>query len=54
MRADYHTEEMVEAPSDFTVQAVPVRRRYLGLPDFVKTRGGAYLFMPGLAAVRFR
>ena len=48
-----HTEEMEEAPDDFTVQATPVRRRYQKLPDFVTTRGGAYLFMPGLAAVRY-
>ena len=44
--------EMQQPTGDFTVQAQPVRRRYQALPDFVTVRGGAYLFMPGLAAVR--
>ena len=37
----------------FTVQAVPVRRRYLQLPAFVQTRGGGYFFLPGLNALRY-
>ena len=37
----------------FTVQAVPVRKRYLRLPAFVKTRGGGYFFLPGLSALRY-
>jgi Dyp-type peroxidase family len=39
--------------STFTVPARPVRRRYRGLPQFVRTRGGAYFFLPGVSAVRY-
>ena len=38
---------------EFTVPALPVRRRYRGLPQFVRTRGGAYLFLPGISALRY-
>jgi Dyp-type peroxidase family len=37
----------------FTVQAAPVRKRYLQLPAFVQTRGGGYFFLPGLSALRY-
>jgi deferrochelatase/peroxidase EfeB len=37
----------------FTVPAGPVRRRYRDLPQFVRTRGGAYFFLPGIAALRY-
>lgn len=37
----------------FTVQAQPVRRRFLGLPRFVTVRGGAYFFLPGHRALRY-
>jgi Dyp-type peroxidase family len=37
----------------FTVPARPVRRRYRDLPQFVRTRGGAYLFLPGISALRY-
>ena len=37
----------------FTVPARPVRRRYRDLPQFVRTRGGAYFFLPGIAALRY-
>jgi Dyp-type peroxidase family len=37
----------------FTVPTRPVRRRYQGLPQFVRTRGGAYFFLPGIAALRY-
>src|SRR5690348_15551173 len=37
----------------FTVPAHPVRRRYRGLPQFVRTRGGAYFFLPGVSALRY-
>jgi len=37
----------------FTAPALPVRRRYRGLPQFVRTRGGAYFFLPGLSALRY-
>jgi len=39
--------------SVFTVPDQPVRRRFARLPDFVTTLGGAYLFLPGLRALRF-
>jgi Dyp-type peroxidase family len=37
----------------FTEQARPVRRRHRGLPQFVKVRGGAYFFLPGLSALQY-
>ena len=37
----------------FTVQGAPVRRRYPGIERFVRVRGGAYFFLPGLKAVEF-
>jgi Dyp-type peroxidase family len=37
----------------FTVPAFPVRRRYRDLPQFVRTRGGAYFFLPGISALRY-
>ena len=37
----------------FTEPAVPVRRRHRGIPSFVTTRGGAYFFLPGVAALRW-
>ena len=41
------------AGATFTVPARPVRHRYRGLPQFVRTRGGAYFFLPGVSAVRY-
>jgi Dyp-type peroxidase family len=40
-------------PSSFVEPAVPVRRAYTGLPQFVRTRGGAYFFLPGIRALRY-
>lgn len=37
----------------FTVQAKPVRKRYLDLPAFTRTRGGGYFFLPGVRALRY-
>ncbi len=37
----------------FTVPAQPIRRRYRGLPQFVRTRGGAYFFLPSISALRY-
>ena len=37
----------------FTIPRRPVRRRMVGLPGFVITRGGEYCFMPGLRALRW-
>jgi Dyp-type peroxidase family len=37
----------------FTIQARPARRRVPDLPDFVKVRGGAYFFLPGIRALRW-
>jgi Dyp-type peroxidase family len=37
----------------FVEQARPVRRRYHDLPDFVRVRGGAYFFLPGVAALHY-
>jgi Dyp-type peroxidase family len=37
----------------FTIPAQPIRRRIQDLPSFVVTRGGEYLFAPGLRALRW-
>jgi Dyp-type peroxidase family len=36
----------------FTVQTETLRERVTGVPRFVSVRGGAYFFMPGIAATR--
>ncbi len=42
-----------DGSGDLTIPRHPVRRRLQGLPQFVVTRGGEYLFMPGLRALRW-
>lgn len=37
----------------FTIPAEPIRERVLGVPRFVSVQGGAYFFLPGLAATRY-
>lgn len=39
--------------SVFVEPAWPVRRRHHDLPQFVRVRGGAYFFLPGIAALRY-
>jgi Dyp-type peroxidase family len=51
--ADPLTGSRRPAGATFTVPARPVRHRYCGLPQFVRTRGGAYFFLPGVSAVRY-
>ena len=51
--ADPLTGGRCPATGTFTVPARPVRRRYRGLPQFVRTRGGAYFFLPGVSALRY-
>jgi Dyp-type peroxidase family len=36
----------------FTVQKEPARCTYSDMPRFVQVRGGAYFFLPGIAAIR--
>jgi Dyp-type peroxidase family len=42
-----------EPSSHLTVPAQPFRHRTAALPRFVTVKGGAYLFMPSLTALRF-
>jgi len=54
----YDDADPLVGPSDpyggtFTVQSHPVRQRVIGVPRFVSVRGGAYFFLPGLAATRY-
>lgn len=37
----------------FTVPCAPMRERVSNVPRFVTVRGGAYFFMPGMAALRY-
>jgi Dyp-type peroxidase family len=40
--------------SDFNLQnSGALRRRVPGMPQFIKVRGGAYFFMPGIKALRY-
>ncbi|MEM9326880.1 MAG: Dyp-type peroxidase [Bacteroidota bacterium] len=41
------------APTQFEVQASPVRKRYQDVPPFVKVRGGSYFFLPGRQALEY-
>ena len=40
-------------PFDMTIPKRPIRKRLRGLPAFTTIRGGAYLFLPGIRALRF-
>jgi hypothetical protein len=40
-------------PAELVVPRRPVRRRLVGLPQFVVNRGGEYCFMPSLSALRW-
>jgi Dyp-type peroxidase family len=42
-----------ETPGTFTMPASPVRRRVDGVTTFNRLRGGEYLFMPSLSALRW-
>jgi Dyp-type peroxidase family len=42
-----------EGSSSLTIPERPIRRRLQELPPFVVTRGGEYLFAPGLGALRW-
>lgn len=48
-----HVAEHPEEVAVFTQPGCPVRHRTLALPRFVTMRGGAYLFMPGLNALKY-
>jgi len=37
----------------FTIQSEGVRKRVRDVPRFVSVRGGAYFFLPGIAAIRY-
>jgi Dyp-type peroxidase family len=38
---------------NMTIQSRPFRKRLLDVPRFVTTRGGSYLFLPSITALRF-
>ncbi len=42
-----------QEPGAFTIPRQPIRRRMHDLPPFVVTRGGEYLFVPSLRALRW-
>ncbi len=47
----YHQDQVVT--DRFSIPTYPVRRRLENIPNFVKIRGGAYFFFPGLKALKF-
>jgi hypothetical protein len=42
-----------DTPGTFTIPEAPVRRRVDGVGTFNDLRGGEYLFMPSLSALRW-
>jgi len=43
-----------QRPDGFSRPSAPPHCRYsAGLPQFVRVRGGAYFFLPGLAALKW-
>jgi Dyp-type peroxidase family len=38
---------------EYKIPKRPIRRKIVGLPAFTTVRGGAYFFLPGLAALRY-
>jgi len=42
-----------DPPSHMTIPGSPVAMRTAAVPRFVTVKGGAYLFMPSVSAVRF-
>jgi hypothetical protein len=42
-----------QQPSDMIIPMEPVRERIQNLPRFVNVRGGSYLFIPSMRALRF-
>jgi deferrochelatase/peroxidase EfeB len=54
----YDDADPLVGPSDpyggtFTIQSETVRERVTNVPRFVTVRGGAYFFLPGIAATRY-
>ena len=49
----YDDADPLFAPGCFTIPTNGVRERVTDVPRFVSVRGGAYFFLPGLAALRF-
>ena len=54
----YDDSDPITAPSvpnggTFTIPTDGVRERMTGVPRFVSVRGGAYFFLPGVAALRY-
>jgi deferrochelatase/peroxidase EfeB len=46
-------DPLLAREGSFSIPGSPVRRRLTGVPRFVTVRGGAYLLLPGLRAVRY-
>jgi Dyp-type peroxidase family len=49
----YEDADPLFAPGTFTVPTDSVRERVRDVPRFVSVKGGAYFFLPGLAALRY-
>ncbi|MEM7306266.1 MAG: Dyp-type peroxidase [Planctomycetota bacterium] len=50
--AGVHSRRRSITSTNFIVPDTPLRRRVTDIPSFVSVRGGAYFFLPGLAALR--
>ena len=49
----YKSDECPLETDNFTIQGCPVRHRMNDLPNFIKTEGGAYFFLPGMSALEY-
>jgi deferrochelatase/peroxidase EfeB len=49
----YDQPDPILAGGSFSIPTETVRRRLADVPRFVTVRGGAYLFLPGIRAVRY-
>lgn len=50
---DYVDDLAREQPTHMVIPRLPVRERVYNLPRFVHVRGGAYLFIPSITALKF-
>ncbi len=49
----YKMDDCPLETDNFTIQACPVRHRMNDLPNFIKTQGGAYFFLPSMSALKY-
>ena len=51
--SNYHNPQDAKDTGSFCIQHAGLRTRLTDLPEFVKIKGGAYFFIPGINALKF-